>query len=749
MRKLMWFTMGFCIACVTGVYFAHGIWLFLLFAFAIVGTIAAACNRSRIGRIVLAAMLGCTVGILWHWCYGGLFLSDARNMDGQLVESTITVTDYGSMSDNGVAADGELVLNEKNYRVHLYLYEKVMLSPGDTVTGNFRLRYTADGGEKAPTYHQGKGIFLLAYAKGRTVVSHTAQTSVRFFAAELRHNILQLLDSLFPQDTLGFARALLLGDKSKLTYEEDTAFSYCGIAHVIAVSGMHISILFSLVYIITGKRRAATAILGFPVLFLFAAVAGFTPSIIRACIMQALMILALLLNKEYDPPTALAFAVLCMLAANPLMITSVSFQLSVGCMVGIFLFSQRIHDYLLDKKRLGPAKGKSLKARLIRWFVGSVSVTLSATAITTPLCAYYFGTVSVVGILTNLMTLWVISFIFYGIMLSCVLALPWLPMGKAVAWLISWPMRYVMAVAGLLSKVPVGVVFVNNPYVIAWLVFTYILISGFLFWKRKHPVVLGVCIALGLAAALGLSWAEPRLDDFRVTVLDVGQGQSILLQYEDRHYLVDCGGDGAAAAADTAAAELLSQGVRKLDGLIITHFDADHAAGAELLLEQIPARTIYLPDAEPDHRIRKTLEREYGSKIEWLDFGEILEIDIFPMTIIAAQEESEGNDSSLCVLFQPENYDILITGDRDSGGEMELLAQYPIPELELLVVGHHGSSSSTGMEFLNATSPAMAVISVGDDNSYGHPDKQVLQRLKLAGCKIWRTDEDGKLTFKG
>ena len=99
------------------------------------------------------------------------------------------------------------------------------------------------------------------------------------------------------------------------------------------------SILFSLVYTLAGKRRALTAIIGLPVLLLFAAVAGFTPSVVRACIMQALMIFALLLNQEYDPPTALSFAVLTMLACNPLAITSVSLQLSAGCMVGIFLFA--------------------------------------------------------------------------------------------------------------------------------------------------------------------------------------------------------------------------------------------------------------------------------------------------------------------------------------------------------------------------------------------------------------------------
>ena len=225
--------------------------------------------------------------------------------------------------------------------------------------------------------------------------------------------------------------------------------------------------------------------------------------------------------------------------------------------------------------------------------------------------------------------------------------------------------------------------------------------------------------------------------------------RSDILQYEDRNYVVDCGGDGAAATADIAAAELLSQGIRQLDGLIITHYDTDHAGGAELLLSQIPAKQIYLPDADPEHKIRNALVAQYGDSISWLDFGQVLQVESFPMTIIAAESESVGNDSSLCILFQPEDYDILITGDRDSGGENALLEQYPIPELELLVVGHHGSKTSTGFNLLQATSPAVAVISVGEDNDYNHPSQDTLDRLRISGCEVWRTDINGTLIFRG
>jgi competence protein ComEC len=220
------------------------------------------------------------------------------------------------------------------------MHESVPLSPGDRVRGGFVLRYTAGGAEN-PTYHRGKGIFLLAYPKGSNTVAYAGSVPSRYFVPQFRHSILTLVEQTFPHSAAPFAKALLLGYTEDLPFETEWSLKTSGVFHVVAVSGMHVAILFALLSMICVKQRTLMALLGIPALFLFAAVAGFSPSIVRACVMQVLMMIALLVNKEYDPPTALAFAVLLLLTSNPLTITSVSFQLSVGCMVGIFLFTQR------------------------------------------------------------------------------------------------------------------------------------------------------------------------------------------------------------------------------------------------------------------------------------------------------------------------------------------------------------------------------------------------------------------------
>lgn len=749
MRRLMWFAIGFSAACGVGAYLVSGSWLLLLALLCLVGAVAMVLlrNRWKPGKILATLLIGAVVGLCWQWAFDACYLANARGYDGQKLDGEITIADYGYNTDYGVASDGTITLDGKEYRVLLYVNGQRTLCPSDQVTGSFRLRFTGEGGAKEPTYHAGKGIYLLAYTDYDVTIHSPETVSLKYFPAELRQKIVSILDATFPVDALGFARALLLGDSSLLTYRQDTDFKTSGIRHVIAVSGLHVSILFSLVYLVSGRRRGLTALLGIPLLLLFAAVAGFTPSITRACVMQILMILALLLNKEYDPPTALAFSVLVMLVVNPLTITSVSFQLSVGCMVGIFLLSGRVRQYLL--RRMGGGKGKNLKAVLIRWLAGSTAITLSAMVFTTPLSAWYFGTVSLIGVVTNLLTLWVISFIFYGIMAACALGALWLPLGKGIAWIVSWLIRYVLLAAKTMVAFPLAAVYTCSIYIVLWLVGCYGLFAAFLLSKNRRPALTVLCMTLGLCLAVAASWVEPRLDTYRVSVLDVGQGQCILLQSQGKSYLVDCGGDDDENTADIAAQTLLSQGITSLDGLILTHYDGDHAGGAEPLLSRISAQQLYLPDVSDGNGIRQRLEAEYSQQINWINGETTVSFGSASVTLFPSKDQASDNESSMCILFQAENCDILITGDRSTAGERRLLQETELPKLEVLVVGHHGSKASTSLELLHATWPEYAVISVGDTNNYGHPAPETLERLSRYGCKIRRTDLEGTIIFRG
>ena len=749
MRKLMWFTIGFTAACAAGVYLLSGAWLLLIGLFCLIGCVAVLCLKSKWGKVAGVALLGCVVGFSWLWGYDSLYLSTARSYDGQTVYAVITASDYSYTPNYGQAFDGRIECDGKTYQVRCYLNSSQPIQPADVISGEFLLRYTADGGEKEATYHQGSGIFLLAYQKSEITVQTGQKLRILDYMAMWRKRIITVIGSAFPADSAGFAKALLLGDTTDLTYSQDRAFQVSGIRHVIAVSGLHVSILFSLIYLVFGRQRVLNAVFGIPLLALFAAVAGFSPSIIRACTMQVLMVLAMLVDKEYDPPTALAFAVLVILGINPRAITSVSFQLSVGCMIGIFAFSESLRQYFLSFGKLkAKSKGKSMQAKLIRWATGSVSVTLSAMVVTTPLCAVYFGMVSVVGVISNLLTLWVISFIFYGIMLACLAALLWLPLAKGIGWIVAWPIRYILNLSDLLAHFPLAAVYTDSVYIVFWLVFSYILLAAFFLLKKKHPGMAAVGISAGLCICVALSWLEPKLDDVRVSVIDVGQGQSILLQQGEKHYLVDCGGSSASITADKTANFLLSQGVFRLDGVVLTHYDADHAGSILNLLTAIRTDKIYMPNIYDSNGLREQIEKVYSGKICLISQETRVPLQDGRITLFPAKTTDNDNESSVCVLFQAGNCDILITGDRSAAGEKKLLAQTQLPILELLVVGHHGSNQATSNELLMATRPKLAVISVARDNPYGHPRQEVLDRLARYGCQIRRTDLEGTVIFR-
>lgn len=744
MRILMWFTIGFALACGLSIYLGIGLWFCVITATCAFFLFAA---KNKNATVVAILMLGITVGMLWSAAYDSIYLDQVRKYDGETVFTTATVCDYSYETDYGVAADAKTEIVGKTYKLRLYYPSKIEFKPGDVVEGDFRLRMTTKDSLQGETYHQGEGIFLLAYVSDKATVTPGNADHISYLGVNLRYNISQMIQKVFPEDTYAFATALLLGDSSDLDYETDTDFKVSGIRHIIAVSGLHVSVLMAVIYIFSGRRRYLSALIGLPVLLLFATMVGFTPSVVRACLMQSLVLLALIFNKEYDPPTALSFAALIMLCINPMTITSVSFQLSCGCVVGILLFYKRIYNYLTRLMKV--QKGKSKKARFLRGISASISITISTTVATLPLSAVYFGAVSTVSVLTNLLTLWVVAFIFYGIGISCIAGFLFVPLAKWIAMAVSVPIRYVMLTAKLLADLPFAAVYTCSIYVVVWLFMCYALLAVFMLCKKKRPVLLAGSVCAGLVVAIVLSRATLADRNYQVTVFDVGQGMSVLVESDDRHYLIDCGGDSQRTASDTVLHQLLSRGITRLDGVIVTHYDKDHAGAVPLLLTGVRTDALYLPDIEDGSGIRKELENTHEN-IRFIKDISVLEFGSSKITLVSGDKDAgSDNERSLCILFQREKCDILITGDRTTAGEKYLMNSISLPKLELLVVGHHGSKTSTGFELLNTTRPKAAVISVGKDNYHGHPSKEVLQRLELFGCTVKRTDQDGTVIFRG
>lgn len=735
MRRIVYLALGFAAACGLSLYSDR--WEIRLIGTGLVLLLGILAERKPGAvRRFLVSLLGCALGFAWFGGYTAHYVHPISDLDGKTIECSIRVSDYSRETDYGSAVDGTIQVEENTYRVMVYLKQVREVKPGDIMSGLFRLRVTAQTGEDPSSYYQGKGVFLLAYQKDELRLS-SEECALRDVPAIIRYRIQGILETYIPSDCVAFAKALLLGDTSRLSYSVDTDLKVSGIRHVVAVSGLHISIFFAIISTITFRKRFLTALVGMPLLILFAAVAGFTPSVTRACIMCGLMLVAQLLNKEYDGPSALSFAVLVMLAVNPYCIGSVSFQLSVASVAGIFLFAPEIRE----KLTAGLKNKKGKQYGLLRKLAAGVSVTIGAQILTIPLCAYYFGVVSLVGVFTNLLVLWTVSLTFCLLVAVCVLALVCLPLAVIAGSVAGVLIRYVLTAAKIMAAFPWAAVYTVSPYVTIWLFFAYCLLLIYLVC-RKMAGAFTCCTILSLCLALTASWLEPCSSDVRFTVLDVGQGQCLIMQSGGRVYVVDCGGDSDTRSADAAAEALLSQGYSHIDGLILTHTDRDHAGGAENLLSRIRTDLLILPRQAEKIVVPKDTQVVIAEQnLEITDgSGRI--------SIFAPVFHGEENEMSLCVLFDTEKCDILITGDRNAFGERSLLRHADIPNVDVLIAGHHGSKYSSCQELLEATRPQIVCISVGADNSYGHPAQEVLDRLSSFGCTVYRTDQQGTITIR-
>jgi competence protein ComEC len=358
--------------------------------------------------------------------------------------------------------------------------------------------------------------------------------------------------------------------------------------------------------------------------------------------------------------------------------------------------------------------------------------------------------------LSNLLCLWAASIVFMLGLAAVALSFLWMPLGIAAAVLPRVLISFVLGAAHLLAKIPYHAVYFVNPYLKYWLAFAYLLFVAAYVLKPKrsrHYGVAAVLAALSLAVTvvLGAAKYQSALD---TVVLDVGQGQSVVLASEDRVALVDCGSanswyDAGSVAADT----LLTMGYQKVDYLVLTHYDSDHTGGVESLLSRIGAETVFLPPSEvenPAYQEIVELAHRYGVQVQTVREETELPLGLAGLKLFPPVAESvdSNNESGLSVLSSAGDSEVLITGDADSATERKLLERYHLPDVEVLVAGHHGSKYSTSNDLLDALQPETVCISVGS-NSYGHPADETMRRLAEHGCGIYRTDLQGMihLTF--
>lgn len=742
MRRLAAFTASFTLGIYLAQYLLPAEHLLPLAA----GCFAAACLALLLPGLwrkrALLIGTGLALALGWNWLYGFAVRDPLVGLSGREGAASMTLLEYAVPTDYGAKTTVKL----NGYPLGKVVYyggeDLLDLRPGQTVTAQVKFQDAARLREDTITNFTSQGVFLLAYQRGEDAVyGEGSAGSPRWWPARAARAMQDHVAELFDGDEAAFLSAILTGDTSGLSEEARSDLSEAGLSHILAVSGMHCGFLMTLILLVTGRhRRRLLAALALPILVFYTILTGASPSVVRACIMVLFVLAAPLFQRDSDPPTTLSAALFLILLANPFAAASISLQLSFGAMAGLLWLTPRIQDLLLGEKSRG---------RVYRLLASSLSATVGAMVFTVPLCAVYFGSLVLISPVSNLLCLTASSAVFMLGLLAVLASFLWLPLGAVIGFLPALLTKYILWTSGVLASLPYHAVYLTNPYLKYWLVFLYGLFAAAYFLRpraRRKYAVATVLAAMSLTVTVWLGAPHYTRSGLDAYVLDVGQGESVLLSSGGQFALVDCGSRNSwYDAGGIAADHLATMGCGTLDYLILTHYDYDHVSGVTELLARTRVGTLLLPDVADDAGMRLQVElaaRDHGADIRYVRTETALPLGRSSLTIYPPGDVKGDNEQCLAILCTYGDYDLLITGDMNMAAERQLIAEYDLPDIEALVVGHHGSKSSTSEELLEAVTPEVGIISVGD-NSYGHPTEDALRRLVLADVDICRTDKQG------
>lgn len=713
-----------------------------------------AARKQKYFRRGLLILLPLAVSLAYFAGYDHLVRQPIEDRCGAASDFAATVCDWPQATERGAKITVEL---EGYHRARAVLYgeaELLAARPGDTVTGTAQWQSAVHFDSDDVTHFNARGVYALLYGREDVRLSAGDGDALRWLPQRAGKAFREKVAAIWDDPRVsGFLTAELTGDKSAMDDGDYLAMQETGLAHLFAVSGLHCAFLVTLLALLISRRQRLLCAVTIPLLLFYMVMVGMSPSVVRACIMQIFLLIAPLFRRGSDPLTSLAAALLVILLCNPFAAASVSLQLSFSATLGMVLLSPRLYKLLT-----GWYKGKCRPLRTALCFVAAnLSATLSAVVFTAPLTAWYFRIFVLVAPLSSLLAVPAAGWSFMAAFVTVLLGFVWLPLASLLGW-ISWALvRYILWIANGMMSWRYHAVYFTNPYLIYWLLFLYAAFIGCAATpdgKRKYLLASALSV-LTLTAAIWVNRQDYQYGVLTALTLDVGQGESVILTSGGETALVDCGSsnsykDPGGLAADT----LHSMGVRELSAVVVTHYHADHTNGLYEVLRRIPVQTIYLPDIEDEYGVRErlvSLAEEKGAQVTYVTKETADTLGDTVLTIYPpVQSGGDLNELGLTALASAGDFDLLITGDMSGSTEKKLVETYALPDIEVLVVSHHGSRYSSNIRFLKSVTPEAAVISVGDNN-YGHPSEETLQRLLAVGADIWRTDQQGtiRITVNG
>ncbi|WP_026660687.1 DNA internalization-related competence protein ComEC/Rec2 [Butyrivibrio sp. AC2005] len=572
-----------------------------------------------------------------------------------------------------------------------------------------------------------------------------------------------VLDSVLSETDAGVMKAVLLGDRNCLDEGIKEDFKRNGIIHIMAVSGLHISIIGMTLYKLLRKLGAGiplAAVVATTVMYMYGGMCGMSTSAFRAIVMFGVKLGADIIGRSYDMLSAMALSGIMILLANPLYIKHSGFLMSFGAVLAI--------GYVLP---VMPEVIKSGKLKII-------SASLSIMLVTLPINMSFYYTYPVYSIVLNIFILPLMSVLMLLGILSIALGAFVIPLGvisgKGCHFIIKW----FLLCCNVGSSLPSNTWYTGHAKI--WQVTVYQIILGIFVFLGGRTAVTYVCkgkdkerrkkaldrVRYALLFT-GLTVLCIRIKpQLRITALDVGQGDGIVIETKTANYLIDGGSTSKKNLAKYQLIPFLSyRGIGKLDAIIVTHEDEDHISGIGEFIDNtenvgsIRIENLILPDISEDAKGEnyKALENKAlsrGIKVSYIGRDDCINnasIEIRCLGPVKKMYTDEPNAYSTVLYIKKDNFKALFTGDVDGEGQ-ELLRDYirknrdEFSNLTLLKVAHHGSRYTTDEEFLNLLKPRVSLISCGINNKYNHPHKEVLERLENTGTKTYITAQSGAVT---
>lgn len=623
---------------------------------------------------------------------------------------------------------------------------------------------------------------------GTIEVINSDYSGIRQGLYELRMEIIERLEKLCSDNNgifsiinnkNGIIGAIILGDKTDLDSDIKELYSVSGIAHILAISGLHISFIGMAIYRLLRRRFRFlfSAAVSIPVVLSFGIMSGFGISTIRAIIMFILKIIGEVLGRKYDAITAISLAGLVLLVQNPFVVCNSGFQMSFGAIIAIVLILPIVEEILNTDNKI----------------IKVISANFTISLVMNPILAWNYYELPTFSFLLNIVVVPLMSVVIVssivGIFCSCIM----FGFGKAVIFPGCGILELYTFLCNIINKSSVASIVVGQPKVTIIIVYYAILLvvlfglknirtkytraekerniikkeTGLVLEKKakKERRIKGQNVKLRLACIVGFLLLNCLIyyisnPGFYITFIDVGQGDGILIHGDNgTKVMVDGGSTSEKQVAKNCIVPYLkAEGIGTIDYSIITHTDKDHISGIMEILEnnnsnKIRIKNLVMPDINmKDDTYNELIEKAklkkinvlYIKKGDTLSLGKTIIKCIYPETTTTA---SDKNDYCTVLSVKNKTSKILLTGDISK--EIEEKIKDDIEEnYTVLKVAHHGSNYSSSEKFLKKVNPKYSIISVGKNNSYGHPGNETMERLRKQGGVIYRTDEKGGITIR-